>query len=157
MDDNVKKAIDKAKYEILKSCRGFDFEKHLNTCAMYTDRVVKELIALTVNKDINVLFEDVMENKSVIKYTHSNGSVYNFKLDIVDADYFLELGELKDNKHVKNIMSQLLNMTRVTYCPLKDYMKGLGEFNYVLQLDHNTTLFLDKDVKKRVGIIMYKD
>lgn len=157
MDDNVKKAINKAKYEIMKSCRGMDFERHINKCAIYSDYVIKNLIAITVDCKMDQLFPDIIDNKSTIDYKHTNGNTYKFKLSIVDKDYSLELGDLLGNKTVKSIMGQLLSMTRIVYCPLKDYMKKkIKTFNYVLQLDHNTNLYLDKNSKKRVGIVMNK-
>lgn len=78
-------------------------------------------------------------------------------LDIVDHDYMLDLGEFKDDKAVRHRIVFLLNAVKVLYCAIKDHMQEWAAdngttFNYILELDNNTTMYLDKAKNKRIGI-----
>jgi hypothetical protein len=81
------------------------------------------------------------------------------KLALVDKDYMLDLGDLHGKEDVKQRMIFLLNSVKVLFCPVKDYMikymtnKGLT-FEYTMGIDTNTTLYLDKNSKKRIGILL---
>lgn len=132
----------------------------LDQSVMFADNVLKRLIAHTLGRDVNELFNSYIETKGEILITDSkHQKKYIMRLDIVDKDYMLDLGEFKGNENVKQRMIFLLNTVKVLYCPIKDHMKKWAasngaEFNYVLQIGLNTTLFIDKNSKKRIGILL---
>ena len=126
----------------------------------FADNVIKRLVAHTLKKDVNELFDTCIDTRGQILIHDSNSDKkYLMGLDIVDKDYMLDLGAFQGNEDVKNRMIFLLNAVKVLYCPIKEHMKSWASenettFNYVLQLGLNTTLFLDKETEKRIGIIL---
>lgn len=172
-DENVKKLLEKARYEIMKSRTQptedqADKEKQteakniLEQSMSFADNVLKRLVAHTIDEDIDELFEECVDTRGSILITDSGfnnneSKKYKLELDIVNRDYMLDLKHFEDNKQVKDRIIFLLNTVKVLYCPIKDHMKKWAEennntFNYVLQIGLNTTLFLDKDSEKRIGI-----
>lgn len=169
---SVEELLQKAKEEVAKvrnaamlqsdEDKQKDAKAVLLQSVMFADNVLKRLVALTVDEDVNDLFDTILPTSGSVLITADEGKAetkYNMHLDIVDADYMLDLGILKDSAEVRDRITFLLNTVKVLYNPIKDHMKQLtaesgGNFNYVLQIGLNTTLFLDKDVKKRIGIIM---
>lgn len=159
----------KAQEEIDKYTEQDKAKLVLEQSVMFADNVIKHLVAHTLGKEVDDLFDTVVESKGEVlikdlsnKPKESTESEkYTLGLDIVDSDYMLDLLHFKDNEQVKEQMIFLLNTVKVLYCPIKDYMKKWASennttFNYVLQIGLNTTLFLDKDCKKRIGIILKK-
>jgi hypothetical protein len=134
----------------------------LENSISFADNVLKNLVAHTINKDVEDLFDtcDIKQGHILINDDNDELNNYTLSLDIVDNDYMLDLKHFKNNKDIKERIVFLLNTVKVLYCPIKDYMKKLSQedgsynFNYVLQIGLNTTLFLDKDSKKRIGIIL---
>ena len=128
---------------------------------MFADNVLKRLIAHTVNEEVDTPFDTCIETSGHIELQDQNNDKYILKLDIVDKDYMLDLKHFSNNPQVKEKMVFLLNAVKILYNPLKDHMKVWANeknksFNYVLQLSYNTTLFIDKDTEKRIGIILVK-
>lgn len=141
----------------------------LEQSVMFADNVIKRLVAHTLGKEVDDLFDTIVKSRGEVLIEDSSNESkesteskkYTLGLDIVDHDYMLNLQQFKGNEQVKERMVFLLNTVKVLYCPIKDHMKKwAGEndttFNYVLQIGLNTTLFLDKDSKKRIGIILKK-
>jgi hypothetical protein len=125
---------------------------------MFADNVLKQLVAHTINRNIDELFDSRVRTSSKILITIEDRK-YTMGLSIVDRDYMLDLGELKNEPKTKEHMVSLLNAVKVLYCPIKEHMKKWSEdnhteFNYVLQIGLNTTLFIDKDSEKRIGIVL---
>jgi hypothetical protein len=205
--ENARNEIRKANGEIpISDKKKSDASSILNQSMMFADNVLKRLIALTINRRVDDIFETCLNTRGSVLITSINqedNSVeekYTLELDIVDSDYMLDLGKFKDHPEIKERLSFLLNTVKVLYCPIKDYMKKWvktdqknpailmnGEldeldnsggfdvcrldddekyvesndlnkkitmFNYVLQIGLNTTLFIDKDSKKRIGVIL---
>lgn len=165
---NVDELLKKAKDEIRKAYLPQENKKQetatnvLENSVEFADNVLKRLVAHTLDKELDELFDDCIETRaSILIKEEKDGKVnkYTLSLDIVDHDYMLDLKQFKDSESVKERMVFLLNTVKVLYCPIKDYMKKLSSendeiFNYVLQIGLNTTLFLDKDSKKRIGIVL---
>ena len=187
--EEIRKALGQPTKENEKKERRDMSKNILNQSCMFADNVLKRLIALTIMRDVRDVFEDHLDTRgsvlmTIVDQETKKETKYVLELDIVDADYMLDLGELKDNPEVKQRLTFLLNTVKVLYCPLKDYMKkwvnteqnepisittdslecadiekeinidSIASFNYVLQIGLNTTLFIDKDTKKRIGIIL---
>lgn len=137
--------------------------KVINNSIIFADNVLKNLVAHTLNVALEDIFDNVVPNKQpiLINYAAKNKKYY-MSLDIVDKDYMLDLGELRDEKvfeSVKGRMIFLLNTVKMLYCPIKDYMKKWASergqtFDYMLEIDMNTTLYLDRGKEKRIGIIL---
>lgn len=135
---------------------------------MFADNVIKRLVASTLNTHPEKLFSDMCETRGEIlieipcEKNKTDKKKYTLSLDIVDKDYMLDLsplGEFKDSVMIKDKIVFLLNTVKVVYCPIKDTMKEKlkdddKSFNYVLQIGLNTTLFIDKDSEKRIGVIL---
>ena len=130
----------------------------------FADNVVKNLVAHTVGVPVMDIFADIHPTKKeiLIDYKAKNKR-YCMSLDLVDKDYMLDLGNLKDEgvfKSVKARMAFLLNMTTLLYCPIVKYMQEWANdngrsFEYLLEVDiNNTTLYLDKNSEKRIGIML---
>jgi hypothetical protein len=167
-NSNINNLIENARNEIRKSRpQNTDREKQteakniLDHSVSFADNVLKRLVAHTVDEDIKDLFDECVDTRGaiLIKSVDNKSNDYTLNLDIVDCDYMLDLKHFTENKEVRERIIFLLNTVKVLYCPIKDYMKKWGdenniEFNYVLQIGLNTTLFLDKDSKKRIGIIL---
>jgi hypothetical protein len=140
----------------------------LDQSVLFADNVLKRLVAITVKEDVDDIFEEHVPTRGSILIDFKNTDEkqplcekYVLELDIVPADYMLDLGPMKDSPEVKDRMVFLLNTVKVLYCPIKDYMKARAaetndSFNYVLQIGLNTTLFLNKDTDKRIGIVLKK-
>ena len=142
-----------------------EYAKHmLEQYILFADNALKRLVAHTIGEDIDNLFDDYVRDSSaiIIKGVDENSNEsnnYKLKLDVVDHDYMLDLKQFKNHSGVQERIVFLLNSVKVLYCPIKDYMKKWANdnnttFNYVLQIGLNTTLFLDKDSKKRIGIVL---
>lgn len=169
-ESNVKEMMEKAIAEIRKIkheapkdhddfTRQEGAKKALDQAVSFADNALKRLVAHTVGRDVNELFDECMETRGQILIEEKNNGKYTLELDIVPKDYMLDLGHFKNNKNVKDGMIFLLNAVKILYCPIKDHMKALlidssDTFNYVLQIGLNTTLFLDKDSEKRIGIVL---
>lgn len=169
---SIEELLQKAKDEVAKVRNAEHMQKDeglqkdaksvLLQSVMFADNVLKRLVSLTVGEDVDDLFDTILPTRGSVLITAGEGeseAKYNMQLDIVDADYMLDLGTLKDSTEVRDRITFLLNTVKVLYNPIKDHMKKItaesdGVFNYVLQIGLNTTLFLDKDSKKRIGIIM---
>lgn len=138
-------------------------DQAIDNSILFADNVLKNLVAHTLDIPVEDIFTNVVPAKHpiLINYAAKNKKYY-MSLDIVDKDYMLELGDLKDEKvfeSVKSRMIFLLNTVKFLYCPIKDYMKKWASdrdktFDYMLGVDTNTTLYLDRDKEKRIGIIL---
>jgi hypothetical protein len=171
-EDSVSYLREKAKHELQKIQPSFEqdsetkqkqFESIMEQSALFADRVIKLLVAHTLEEDIDSLFSECINNSSSILITEMDPDnvckKYTLSLDIVDKDYMLDLKQFKDRADVQERMVFLLNTVKVLYCPIKIFMKKWAlnnntSFNYALQIGLNTTLFLDKDSTKRIGIIL---
>jgi hypothetical protein len=173
-EEKVNELLEKARQELTKlrpqlTDEQIDKNKQtytkniLEQSVSFADNVLTRLVAHTIDEDIDNLFDEYVETRGsiLIKETRDGKDdepdMYTLGLDIVDHDYMLDLKHFKDNKNVKERIVFLLNTVKVLYCPIKDHMKKWAvdndtAFNYVLQLGLNTTLFLDKDSKKRIGV-----
>lgn len=173
-DEKVKELLEKARQELAKlrpqltdeqvdKAKQIEAKNILEQSVSFADNVLKRLVAHTIDEDIDNLFDECVETRGSIlikKNGDSNDdepSNYTLELDIVDHDYMLDLKHFKDDENVKERIVFLLNTVKVLYCPIKDHMKKWAmendtTFNYVLQIGLNTTLFLDKDSKKRIGV-----
>lgn len=126
------------------------------------DNVLKRLVAHTVGHTVEDLFDDCLGTigQIFIESTDTeHGGKYIMQLDIVDKDYMLDLKDLNENNAVKQRMIFLLDAVKVLYCSVKDRMKKWAELNdttfeYMLELDSNTTLYLDSQKNKRIGITL---
>lgn len=173
-DEKVNDLLEKARQELAKlrpqltdeqvdRAKQTEAKNILEQSVSFADNVLKRLVAHTVDEDIDDLFDECVETRGAILIKEEgNGkndepNKYTLELDIVDHDYMLDLGHFKDDESVKKRIVFLLNTVKVLYCPIKDHMKKWAAendttFNYVLQIGLNTTLFLDKDSKKRIGV-----
>ena len=125
----------------------------LDQSISFADNPLKRLVSHTLGCDVDELFDEYSDTIGEILISNDNKK-YTLKLDIVPKEYMLDLGEFKGNKQVIEKIVFLLNTVKVLFCPIKDHMRTLRSFNYVLQISHNTTLFLDELSEKRIGIIL---
>jgi hypothetical protein len=173
-DEKVNELLEKARQELAKlrpqltdeqvdKAKQTEAKNILEQSVSFADNVLKRLVAHTIDEDIDDLFDECVETRGAILIKEEGDgkdeepNKYTLELDIVDHDYMLDLKHFKDDKNVKERIVFLLNTVKVLYCPIKDHMKKWTEengttFNYVLQIGLNTTLFLDKDSKKRIGV-----
>jgi hypothetical protein len=173
-DENVNELLENARQELAKlrpqltdeqvdKAKQTETKNILEQSVSFADNVLKRLVAHTIDEDIDDLFDECVETRGAILIKEEGDgkdekpNKYTLELDIVDHDYMLDLMHFKDDKNVKDRIVFLLNTVKVLYCPIKDHMKKWADendttFNYVLQIGLNTTLFLDKDSKKRIGI-----
>jgi hypothetical protein len=173
-EEKVNELLEKARQELTKlrpqlTDEQIDKKKQaeakniLEHSVSFADNVLKRLVAHTVDEDVDILFDECVETRGsiLIKETgegkDDEPGMHTLDLDIVDHDYMLDLKHFKDNENVKERIVFLLNMVKILYCPIKDHMKKWAAdndttFNYVLQIGLNTTLFLDKNSKKRIGV-----
>lgn len=126
----------------------------------FADNVLKRLVAHTVSKDLNELFDTHVDTRGEI-LINDGSTQYSLSLDIVPHDYMLDLGHFSNNDSVKERIVHLLNMVKVLYIPVKAHMVKWASdhdttFEYNLQLDLNTTLFLNHETEKRIGIVLTK-
>ena len=120
------------------------------------DKVVKELIAQSLEEKADVLFE-TMVNTHTIRIEEK--SEYCLALALVPKDYRIDLLHFDRNHAVVATVIFLLDMAKDVYCTLKLHMqlRGLANntpFEYVLQLDMNGNLFIDENSEKRIGVIL---
>lgn len=170
----VDELLEKAKEEIAKlrtqltdeeidTAKQTEAKKILEHSVLFADNVLKHLVAHTVGKDVDELFDECVDTKGHILINeegdgkNNESTKYTLGLDIVSKDYMLDLKHFQGHEGVKKRIVFLLNTVKTLYCPIKDHMKKWAvenntTFNYVLQIGLNTTLFLDKDSKKRIGI-----
>ena len=132
----------------------------------YADNVVKHLVSHTLNKKIDDVFQTYVKTIGEIhvKYVDNkeNKLTYSLSLSIVPKDYMLDLMHFTGNREVLKLMGFLIDLTKLAYRPIKEYMKKWSsdnnvEFNYeFIQVAHNTTLYLDENSQKRIGFILKK-
>jgi len=173
-DENVNELLENARREIAKlrpqltdeqvdKIKQTESRNILEHSVSFADNVLKRLVAHTIDEDVDDLFNECVETRgSILINEEGDGKdkepkKYTLELDIVDRDYMVDLKHFKGDKNVKDRIVFLLNTVKVLYCPIKDHMKKWAvmndtTFNYVLQIGLNTTLFLDKDSKKRIGV-----
>ena len=151
--------------EEIDNTKQTEAKRILEHSMMFADNVVKHLVAHTIGKEVTELFDECVDTKGSIlisetsKDNNEEQSKYLLGLDIVPKDYMLDLKHFHGNGEVKERIVFLLNTVKTLYCPIKDHMKKWAmdndtTFNYVLQIGLNTTLFLDKDSEKRIGITL---
>jgi hypothetical protein len=156
----IQQAIDDAKREVEKAMGYPDYDTiMIERSVAFADKVLKNLIAHTINKNVADLFDDIIEPSSIL--LDDGKSKYRMYLDIVSSDYMLDLLHFKGDKNVIDRMVFLLDTVKILYPPIKEHMckwafNNDTVFNYVLQIGHNTTLFIDKDSEKRIGIMLDK-
>jgi hypothetical protein len=120
------------------------------------DKVVKYLIAATLAKPVDQLFDTCLENIGEIIIDTPSGNRYAMYLNLVDKDYMLDLGELAGNDRVKQCMVYILNSANMMFRCLSTHLKKTlpGGFDYTLNTAYNTTLYLDEQLDTRIGIIL---
>jgi hypothetical protein len=129
---------------------------------VYIELKTNEGIELKTNEGIELKTNEGIElktNEGIELKTDKKTKKYVMQLQLVDKEYVLDLKDLKDNEEVKKRMVFLLNCVKVLYCPIKDHMTVWAkdnnrEFDYTLQLDKNTNLYLDENSEKRIGITL---
>lgn len=130
---------------------------------LYKDFKLK--IPLSSNKSNNLKSGEILLTNS------ESNTVYRIYLDIVDKDYdlldsikntsiinkdlnddikFSDIDEISRNKII-NIMSFLTQACYTVFNNLKEKYKELLE--YSILLDDNTTIYLDYNLEKRIGIV----
>ena len=129
--------------------------QNATSCA---DKVVKALIAQSLEEKVNVLF-DTTVNTHAIRIEEK--SEYCLALALVPNNYRIDLLHFNENRAVTAAVIFLLDMAKDVYCTLKLHMqlRGLANntpFEYVLQLDMNGNLFIDENSEKRIGVILTK-
>lgn len=132
----------------------------------YADNVAKHLVSHTLDKKIDDVFQTYVKTVGEIhvKYVDNeeNKLTYSLSLSIVPKDYMLDLMHFTGNNEVLKLMGFLIDLTKLAYRPIKEYMKKWSsdnnvEFNYeFIQVAHNTTLYLDENSQKRIGFILKK-
>lgn len=136
----------------------------LEQSVSFADSALKRLVAYTIGEEVDTIFDDYNATTGeILIETPENKHRYLMYLDIVQHDYMLDLGEFKGNGAIQQRMVFLLNTVKVLFNPIKDFMRARIDedgsplsFNYVLQVGLNTTMFLDKNCEKRIGIILKK-
>ena len=170
MNSDIKHLLKKAQDEIRKIQQPptegqIDYAKQtearniLDQSVSFADNVLKRLVAHTVGKDVEDLFDEHIKTRGAILINDGEHKKYTLTLDLVGKKYMLDLKHFKDHKGVRERIIFLLNTVKVLYCPIKDHMKKWAKdndttYNNVLQIGLNTTLFLDKDSEKRIGVIL---
>ena len=125
----------------------------LENSMKFADKVLKQLVACTLNTTVDELFSECLDDTGYVGI-EIDDIKFSLSLGIVPKDYMLDLGRFHGNAEVQERMVFLLNCVKLLYCPVKDHMKKQMDFNYVLQLDLNTTMFLDSGTEKRIGILL---
>lgn len=138
--------------------------KHRVTVAVgHADHVLKRLIGYTIDCRPEDIFSVYTNHVSKLQLNDgTTGESYLMYLDIVDHDYMLDLKQFDGNPVVIQRMVFLLNCVKMLYPPICECMKMWSTsnnttFDYILgPLANNTTMFLDKNVEKRIGIRLEK-
>jgi hypothetical protein len=121
----------------------------------FADKAVKSLIAHTMDKKVDALFNSVVEPSYVV--IEDGKSEYFMSLELVSKDYELDLAQFNDDKDITARVIFLLDTVKDVYYTIKLNMQGLENntpFNYVLQLSPGLTLFLDENSEKRIGVVI---
>ena len=113
----------------------------------FADNVIKRLVAHTLNKPVESLFDSMLQTRGSILIDDK----YVMQLDIVNKDYMLDLSCLR-SIDVRDHIVFLLNSVKVLFGPVMEHVRRPND--YTLQLGQNTTLFLDSNAKKRIGITL---
>lgn len=158
---SVDEMISKARDEIRKATQPQpDIETMISNTVPFVDNVLKRLIAHTLARDIDSIFDSYYPTVGVIELEspNSRNDKYSLSLDIVPRDYILDLGPFKDHPEVNNCVSFLLNAVAVLYAPLSDVtsMRIGNTFNYKINISSNSTIFLDESSDKRIGVVLKK-
>ncbi len=123
------------------------FGEALDRSMAYADNVLKRLVNETTGKQT---FHDFLPSRGNILIEQKNGTKFTLCLDIVDKDYMLDLSQIDVN--VKPQILFLLNTVKLLYYMLKNAAK----LEYTLQIANNTTLYLEENCPKRIGVILKK-
>lgn len=156
----MEEGYDEAMARAVSEVQRVNLERVVDQSTYFADNVLKRLISHTLGVGVEDLFDDCLETRGSVMISDNSTSParkFLMGLDIVDRDYMLDLGVFTRSKRVQDQMVFLLNTVKVLFCPLKDSLKarrGEGEFNYVLQIGLNTTMFIDEKMEKRIGIVM---
>lgn len=156
---SVESALEHAKKELLKlklsntqvdNYKQAASKKIIDQSIMFADRVLKNLIAHTMSRSVDEVFEDILETTGIITVDNK----YSMGLGVVDKEYVLDLKEYTGNEQVKDRIVFLLNMAKIAYCPIKTYLDTTGqEFDHKLLIDMNTNLYFSEHTEKRIGVI----
>jgi hypothetical protein len=145
--------LEKARTEIEKIRRPqppIDTNTLFDNAMIFADNVLKRLVAHTLNKKVEDLFEDCFDTRGFI-LIQKGDQQFKMSLDLVDKSYMLDLGCLSNSPEVKDHMVFLLNTVRLLFPAIRDtHLTADCE----LHLDVNTTLYIDKDSDKRLGILI---
>jgi|OM-RGC.v1.024302844 hypothetical protein len=150
----MEQLLENARNEINK-LKNPNKEEIMDNAIVYADNVLKRLVAHTLDVDVKSVFDEQLSTIGSILIDDGKDR-YLLQLDIVEHDYVLDLLHFANRSDVKERIVFLLNTVKVLYCPIRDYMRTKCEFNYVLQIGLNTTLFLDHTSKNRIGITLTK-
>jgi hypothetical protein len=120
------------------------------------DKVVKELIAQSLEEKVDVLFGEMVGTHSI---SIDEKSDYCLSLALVPKNYKIDLLHFNRNHAAVAAVIFLLDMAKDVYCAIKPHMQLRGltnntPFEYMLQLDPNGNLFIDEHSEKRIGVVL---
>ena len=135
-------------------------EKKMNTlishAIVHADRVIKLLIAATLNRSVDDLFESYSEQTGYIEIDCKTLShKYSVKLDIVNKDYIPDFSIFEHEPRFTKALDFLLGNIKILYYPLKNYLNSKTVFEYELQIENNT-IYLDVDCDQRISFVINK-
>jgi hypothetical protein len=155
--NEIKKVVDDRKQKMSNE----EKRNALDQSIGFADNVLKKLIAYTVNRPVESLFDMVTEQKGdillEIKNKKSVSKKFIMSLDIVSKDYILDPLQLGESE-INNGAGFLFSTIDVLYPALNKHMaqwakKNNTAFNYTLQRD-GITVYLDDQINKRIGVVV---
>ena len=135
-------------------------ENVIDNAVIFADNVLKRLIAHTIGEDVDYIFKNCVQTRGALMMV-MNDQKYLMDMAIVDRDYVLDLGAFAEVREVQDKVMFLLNTVQTLYCPMREYMVKRGvlstkEYSYILHMENNSTLHLDGNSAKRIGVVLKK-
>ena len=127
------------------------------------DCVLKNLVAHTINKKVENVFDSHMNTQASIEVPVSGSHKYTLQLRMVPKDYMLDLKEFKNPEDIKVVKEAIMYLIKAVMSlyrlGVQKYMtiwakKNNTIFDYSLCVGQNTTLYLDEHCEKRIGIVL---
>lgn len=134
------------------------FNKLIDQAYHFASLPLIKLIKKTINIDLTEkLFEPnhILQKTGEIEMSKINDNKkWVLYLAIVDKDYNLDFGSFKEDKEAtQSIITQCLRIVsfaQILFEYIRNNTKELLEYHLIL--DNNSTLYLDINCKKRIGI-----
>jgi hypothetical protein len=146
-----------------------DVKNAANVVVSIGDNAIKQLIAETLEKPVNVLFSDIAPHGSIIIKDSASCDAcatgtctadhrrYMLQMQMVPRAYTLDLQQFLEVPVVNSMVKNMIDWTVSLYEPLKAHLANAGIlFTHNVSIDIYGNIYLDETSDRRLGVCLFE-